>query len=274
MTKIALLVLWTASALIPLDAAQRIDSSLEPLPEQTQALSTDASKKTPLEAAVDAQDSTKVKAILNSGADPNASGDLGIPPLGLAAIHNDLKSAELLVNNGAKVDEPSRFGRRTALFYAQTPEMATFLLQHRANLEARDADQETPLSFASITPNHKLIKLYMEQKANPNVANNRGDTPLKRTAWSGAPEDVEALLLGGADPNFAPDPDHITALNSLMLLNPCPQPKLAENLSLLVKHGAKCDLKDRSGSPLERATANRCEPFVKILTDCIEGQRP
>ena len=274
MTAIASLTLWTVSALISLDAAKRIDASLETILEQAQTLSTGAPKKSPLEAALDALDSTKVQIILDSGADPNASGDLEIPPLGLAALNNDLKSAELLVNHGANINEPSRFTSRTPLFYAQTPEMATFLLEHHANLEARDDVQETPLSFASIAPNHKLIKFYMGEKANPNVANNRGDTPLKRTAWSGAPEDVEALLHGGADPNFAPLPDHITALNSLMLLNPCPLPKLSENLSLLVKHGAKCDLKDKWGSPLERATANRCEPFVKILTDCIQGQHP
>jgi ankyrin repeat protein len=253
------------------DAAVRIDPSLQDIREQTHRLMTGNLLKTPLEAAVDASDQSKAEVILNSGADPNVSGDLGIPPLGLAASKNDIRSATLLLNAGANINEPSRFDHKTPLFYARTVEMAALLLQHHANMEAVDDQGETPLSIASVVPNYDLIKLYIQRKANTNVANMRGESPLKRAAQNGAAKDVELLLEGGADPNFAPPPDHVTALNYFMLQNPCPAMDRLENLSRLVQHGARCDLRDKWGSPLERAMSNHCEPFAKILRACIHN---
>jgi ankyrin repeat protein len=254
------------------DAAERIDPSLRAMVEQTRRFTTGNLAKTPLEAAVDKSNSSEAEVILSSGADPNASGDLGIPPLGLAVLNDDLRSAQLLLKHGANINERSRFNGTTPLFGARTAKMAAFLLDHGANLEARDNQQETPLSIASVAPNHELVKFYVQRKANPNVANVRGESPLKRVAQSAATEDVEVLLDGGADPNFAPPPDQVTALNALMLLNPCPAMDRLQTLEVLVKRGARCDLKDKWGSPLERATANHCEPFAKILTECIRNQ--
>jgi hypothetical protein len=91
-----------------------------------------------------------------------------------------------------------------------------------------------------------------------------------------------AKSLGSEDPSYTtpgdvsigvPNRSKQTALNELMQLYPCRTDDRLPILSALIQHGARCDLRDGSGTPLERAMAHDCKAFVKVLTSCGAATR-
>ena len=53
-----------------------------------------------------------------------------------------------------------------------------FLLRHRADVGARDQDDNTPLHLASYGIDLELVRILLDHGANVNAEENRGRTPL------------------------------------------------------------------------------------------------
>ncbi len=139
-----------------------------------------------------------------------------IKPLHFFAIAGNLKMVKWLLANGANVNEPAAFNGRTALHFAATyghekiveylcsvgadVEAVVFcdcwtplfyaacegrdkcvdvLLHHRANVDARDTDQGTPLIVAVRMRHLEAVISLLKGKANVNAANREGETPLR-----------------------------------------------------------------------------------------------
>jgi ankyrin repeat protein len=101
---------------------------------------------TPLFFSTMNDDSDSVNALLSHGADKEAGA-----PLIQAALNHRLKAAEALLKAGAEVNVRSTFKAKTPLHFAAEKndlEVATLLLTYKADPNLRDEDGITPLVYA------------------------------------------------------------------------------------------------------------------------------
>ena len=105
----------------------------------------------------------------------------GNTPLHVAALHDRIGIAELLLANGADVN-----ARNTDATRVPRIENAG----------------ETPLTLALLSYQHKeMLEVLLAHGAEVNVMLSNGDTPLHRAVQRDLAYDVELLLANGADPN-------------------------------------------------------------------------
>jgi ankyrin repeat protein len=117
--------------------------------------------------AVEQQDRSKIKALLQQHADVNAPQRDGMTALLWAAYHDDRETADLLMRAGADVKVANRYG-------------------------------VTPLSLACTNGNDALVSALLKAGADPNGMLPGGETPLMTAARTGALASVRALLSAGA----------------------------------------------------------------------------
>jgi len=102
---------------------------------------------------------------------------LGETPLMLAAIHNQLELAEILIERGADVNRKGW----TPLHYAATRghrEMIRLLLEHNAYIDSEAENGTTPLMMAAYTAPPLAVKLLLEEGADPTLVNHGNATAL------------------------------------------------------------------------------------------------
>ncbi len=152
--------------------------------------------------AARAQDANTVRALLASGADPDAVQADGATALHWAAYRDDRDTADLLIVAGADVDAANELGA-TALWLAAgngSPAMVGRLLDAGAQPNAALAEGETPLMTASRTGNAAAVRLLLAAGANVNaVERSRGQTALMWAVAQGHHAVLAALLDHGAD---------------------------------------------------------------------------
>ncbi|MGH0172015.1 UNVERIFIED_CONTAM: hypothetical protein FKN15_062489 [Acipenser sinensis] len=73
-------------------------------------------------------------------------------------------------------------------------EVAQFLLQNKAQVDAKAKDDQTPLHCAARMGHKELVKELLEHKANPNAATTAGHTPLHIAAREGHVATIHVLL--------------------------------------------------------------------------------
>ena len=120
------------------------------------------------------------------------------------------------------------------------------LLKAGANLNIQNRWGCTPLLYACIRKNYKIIELLLEAGANPNTQNDDGITPLH---WSSLPEITELLLKAGANPNIR-DKIGWTPLHNL-----CNRENY-KIINLLLNAGADPNIRDKIGwTPLQYSSS-------------------
>jgi ankyrin repeat protein len=77
-------------------------------------------------------------------------------------------------------------------------ETAQLLLQNKANIEAKDKNDETPLHFASFNGHLEIVRLLLQNKANIEAKDEFGRTPLYLASLFGHSEIVRILKAHGA----------------------------------------------------------------------------
>ena len=97
-------------------------------------------------------------------------------PLHAAALHGMHETVRLLAATGAAVNVTDAFGM-TPLMYADAQDAAV-LLQHGADINARNTRGETALAYTMYRAVPAHIKLLLEHGANVNAANVAGNSPL------------------------------------------------------------------------------------------------
>ena len=94
----------------------------------------------------------------------------------------------------ASVDRPSVIATHAALNRTQVGQLIFDPQGEYANVNAQDADGDTPLHSASLRGHKKMVESFLAHKADPNLRNSRGRTPADEALRRGHEEIV--LLLG------------------------------------------------------------------------------
>jgi len=125
----------------------------------------------------------------------------GTTPLHWAARHDDLKTAEALIQAGADVNAANRYGM-------------------------------TPINLAATSGSAAMIRLLLDAGVDPNSANQGGETVLMTSARTGKLDAVKLLLDRGANVNAKDTVHGQTALMWAVLENH------ADVVDLLISRGA------------------------------------
>ena len=101
------------------------------------------------------------------------------------------------------------------------------------DVDAKDADGETPLMNAACVGHKEIVELLIEKRADVNAKSSFGTTPLHEAGYGKETEVAELLIAKGADVN-AKDGGGDTPLDEAIKLKR--HPEIAD---LLRKHGGK-----------------------------------
>ncbi|HEV2495655.1 MAG TPA: ankyrin repeat domain-containing protein [Terriglobia bacterium] len=217
---------------------------------------------TPLMYAALYGDADSVRRLLASGADPNAHNDVGATALMWAV--GDLEKTRLLVERGADVNSRSD-GARTPLLIATgrrgSAPVVKFLLDHGANPSAQSPSlfgPMTPLGEAAYVGDDAVIKMLLERGAD---AKGAGFNPLSYAMLSHSTHCVD-LLIGSVSHGD---------MNVAMFLDAPPLGD-AQDLRLLLDHGADANAKDPEGHPIILlASASDALPVEAVKTLIARG---
>ena len=158
-----------------------------------------------LNSAVYYDHSEILQILLEAGTDPNIHGE-HVPALHVAAAHDNVEAAVILISHGAKIDVRDTVNNDTALLYGIRDgkfSVAELLLEAGADPNLTDKRGFAPVHIAVTRNDAKLVQCLLDHGAAINIRT-RGDsrTPLMIAAAAGFAEIVDMLLSRSADPSI------------------------------------------------------------------------
>lgn len=225
------------------------------------------SYKTPLNYAAESNNLPVARLLIARGADVEGKGS---SPLSSAGVNGDfVEMAQLLVENGARVNTPSPTGwypLQTAAGRGNI-KVTRYLLARGADPNAADRAGFTALySAAGSDHGATAAEALLSSGANPNAKSIHGLTALHQAASQGAIKVIELLLAGKADVN-ATDNQGYTPLHGAASYGKSDTRKAV--VEVLLKSGANVNAKaSRDGeTPIHKAIARRDIEVVKLLVE-------
>lgn len=176
-----------------------------------------------------------IKIILQKGYNPDVQYG-GNTCLMASCYFGSIKCAELLLNNGANINQKNEKGETPLMFaiYGKKLEMIEMLLRYGAKVDELSPNADglllTPLIYSLINNEIDIAELLLKHGANVNFTFNKEVTPI---------------LLVVAN-NYS-----------------------ADYVTLLIKYGAKLDCKLDGLSLYDYATINNNQEVMMILQDCM-----
>jgi len=189
-------------------------------------------------------------------------------PLLCEAIQNEQKQTVLfLLQHGADVDAKDK-REFTPLHYAAEKgyaEIAELLIEKGANVNATDTNKETPLHIAVLCGHKDVALALLAAEAFVNAENSMSRTPLHYAAREGHSEAVKVLLAHGATINAKDKSPGLTALHYAAYQN---QKHVVE---LLLDAGADVNARDLLAyTPLHWASSIARPEEGETYEDIIE----
>jgi len=149
--------------------------------------------QTPLHVAVRNGDARIVSLLLTNRAPVNARDNFGNTPLLLALQSSDAEALDAAGGLGSKTMTSS--GVAMGSLKVQQLQLATLLVQNRADVNARNRAGATPLAQAVRLGNEPVVDLLLTSGADPNVGEAaNGKTPLHVAAGRGQLAMVQSLI--------------------------------------------------------------------------------
>ncbi len=192
----------------------------------------------PLFEAVESGQIKAVALLLDKGADPNTRDSRGQHLLHLALDYRTPRVG----------GDPRAAGPPAKEF---VPQAVRLLLEHRADVNARDARARTPLHSAVRESLTDVVKILIAAGADVEARTSRGETPLRLAIEADNTDSVRCLLEANADPKSAPRLEYVI------------QHSNTEIVKLLLEAGADV----QAGEPLAAAVQKRSTEMVKLLLD-------
>lgn len=113
----------------------------------------------------------------------NAFAADGFSPLGLASFFGNAEAARLLLESGANPNLAAHNATRVAPLHSavagKSVEIARELLEHGADVHARQEGGYTPLHGAAVDGDEEAIRLLLGHGADPGARNDAGKTPAE-----------------------------------------------------------------------------------------------
>ncbi len=225
-----------------------------------------AATNTPLDHAVLSGHADVAAVLLDHGANPDARGYCSVMPLHRAAQKGRTDLARLLLDHGANVNIKGGSIEITPLHWAATHvEVAEFLIDKGADVNAIDKNLITPLHRAALGSGSKVAKILIDKGADVNAKDSRGRTPLHDAAGYGNDQMVELLIERGAQVDVK-DKRGTTALYSAA----SGTKDSKETVELLLAAGADINIKrtaepDKGFGILHAAIKNSNPRVVEML---------
>ncbi len=156
--------------------------------------------------AVEKENIKKVESLLNQQENPNDYYSNGLFPLWRATADNNYKIAELLIENGADINQKTKISPSES-----TPieipcqegyfEIVKLLVENGADVNYEGFRGFTPIRIASMNDHIEIVKYLALNGANIDKKAMDGATPLEHAASKGHFKIVEFLVQEGANIN-------------------------------------------------------------------------
>jgi ankyrin repeat protein len=207
---------------------------------------------------------------LRNGANPLIKNSNGYNALHLAAREGWIFAAERISESSLFKDIINELDNdhRTPLQLTNTPEMAKWLIDHKAMVEAFAPQQQSPLYTAASHNYCSVIRVLLNRKTAINFADENGNTPLHGAAKHGAAAATQLLLKRGAKPNVENN-DGITPLHLAV------QCQAVATIRRLLEKGANPDMKTACNVTARELAQQsgyyaRCSPLSQGLDQSLE----
>ena len=155
--------------------------------------------------AVERDDPTAIRALVQRGFDANSRSPQGQTGLFLALQGGSLRAADaLLADPSLDVNALNEAGESALMIAALKGRLdwTQRLLDKGAQI---DKSGWTPLHYAATGPEPAVVRLLLDRGAKIDAASPNRSTPLMMAAQYGSPDSVELLLARGADPKAKND---------------------------------------------------------------------
>ena len=139
--------------------------------------------------------------LLRRGFDPNTANEAGQPGLTIAMQEHSLRAAKmLLAQPGLKIDALNPAGESALMMAALKGELdgVKLLLERGAKI---NQPGWSALHYAASGPEPEIVRTLLERGAEVDAPSPNGTTPLMMAAQYGTEDSVKLLLARGADPN-------------------------------------------------------------------------
>ncbi|XP_012934991.1 serine/threonine-protein kinase TNNI3K [Aplysia californica] len=177
----------------------------------------------PLQLSVYRGDSEQVEVLVTYGADVNQAGHSGVGSLHIAAMCGHHEIAKILLDSGAKIDmgDLVKFSSLHIACHFGHEKVVELLLSNGSDINISGSVGDRPIHLASSKANLRIMQLLVEgtsqQKADVNVKDNEGHTPLHFCCKSGHLVTLHYLLDHQAVPHeaniYGDTPLHLACYN-------------------------------------------------------------
>ncbi|CAH1396363.1 unnamed protein product [Nezara viridula] len=153
--------------------------------------------------AVESDNVTLVKSMLEEGASIQSKDLYGNTALHAAASRGNTEISELLVKRGADVGAKNKIGWTPLhkAVYNGHDSVVKFLIKNGADLNAKDANDDTPLHVAAVRGRMASAQILLDKGAKIKTKDKDGWAPIHAAVKKGHIELVNLLINKGADVN-------------------------------------------------------------------------
>lgn len=197
---------------------------------------------------------------------PRLAAQPGLAPLVNAAAQGDLERVQLLLREGAPIEQRDASGRTAVLAATQGNHQAVarVLIERGANVNAQDRIQDSAYLLAGARGYVEILRATLAAGADLASTNRYGGTALTPACHYGHVEAVRVLLATSIDVN------HVNRLGWTCLLEAVilgdGGAAYQDIVRQVLARGADVNLPDRDGvTPLQHALARRQERVAALL---------